>query len=136
VSGTPSQRPSSVLVIDDNPHVLAVLAAGLPQFGVTALTAASGAEAVALLQARRPWVGLALLDVAMPGMDGPDTLLALRAVEPGLRCWFMTGGPGGYTTEGLLALGAERVVLKPFVLSRLAAELGRALRPVGAPAGG
>jgi CheY-like chemotaxis protein len=119
--------PPGVLVADDDPHVLAMLAAALPHHGLAALLAASGEEAVALLEARRAEVGLALLDVRMPGMDGPATLEALRAVEPSLRCWFMTGEPGGYTAERLLALGAERVLLKPFAIHQLASELRQAL---------
>jgi two-component system, OmpR family, response regulator len=63
----------------------------------------------------------------MPGMDGPATLAALKAIEPSLRCWFMTGEPGGYTAEGLLAPGAERVLLKPFKVPELAAELRQVL---------
>jgi two-component system, OmpR family, response regulator len=126
----PPQTPTAgVLVVDDDPHVLSVLAAGLPHFGVPALTAASGEEAVALFLSRRAEVGLALLDVAMPGMDGPATQAALRAIEPSLRCWFMTGEPGVYTAEALLALGAERVLLKPFSLPELVADLARALSP-------
>jgi CheY-like chemotaxis protein len=132
----PPGRTPTVLVADDDPHVLAMLAAGLPQFGVPALTASSGPEAVALLESRRAGVGLALLDVSMPGMDGPSTLAALRAVEPSLRCWFMTGEPGGYTAERLLALGAECVLLKPFSLPDLASQVRQALTPGPVPGAG
>jgi CheY-like chemotaxis protein len=121
----------AVLVADDDPHVLAMLSAALPEFGIPALLAASGEEAVALFEARRAEVGLALLDVRMPGMDGPDTLLALKVVEPSLRCWFMTGELGAYTVEGLLALGADRVLLKPFSLPETVAELRQSLPRAG-----
>jgi DNA-binding response OmpR family regulator len=67
------------------------------------------------------------LDVVMPGLGGPATLLALRERDPSLPCCFMTGEAGGHTPAGLLALGARRVFPKPFRLDELAAELWRLL---------
>jgi DNA-binding response OmpR family regulator len=114
-------------VVDDDPHVRNLLGAALPRFGFTAWLASGGEEALSLLAERRGEVALALLDVVMPGLDGPATLLALRGLAPSLRCCFMTGEPGSHGTAGLLALGAERVFLKPFPLDELAAELWRLL---------
>jgi DNA-binding response OmpR family regulator len=120
-----SASPSlpGVLVVDDDPQVRDFLGLALPRLGFTAWLAAGGEEAVALFREHRQGISLALLDVCMPGLDGPGTLKALRGLEPSLRCWFMTAEPGGHTAAGLLALGAERVFLKPFSLAELAASL-------------
>jgi CheY-like chemotaxis protein len=64
-----------------------------------------------------------LLDVKMPEFDGPQTLAALREIDPGVRCVFMTGYAAAPLAEELLALGAEHVVEKPFHLRELAATL-------------
>jgi DNA-binding response OmpR family regulator len=66
---------------------------------------------------------------AASACDGPATLRELRGLDPCLRCCFLTGEPGGYGEEGLLALGAERVFLKPFRLPELAAALRTLLNP-------
>jgi CheY-like chemotaxis protein len=50
----------------------------------------------------------------MPGMDGPQTLAALRGIDPSVRAVFVTGHAGDYTREDLLGLGAEAVFDKPF----------------------
>jgi DNA-binding NarL/FixJ family response regulator len=65
-----------------------------------------------------------LLDVNMPGLSGPETFLALRALHPEVRCCFMTGDLGRYTEDGLLAVGAARVLYKPVAV----AEIVEALR--------
>jgi DNA-binding response OmpR family regulator len=60
-----------------------------------------------------------LLDVVMPGLDGPHTLAALQKLCPTVRCCFMTGSPTPYTEEGLLELGAVRVFRKPFAFTEV-----------------
>ena len=119
-------RPG-ILVVDDDPHLRHILGLALPRFGFTAWLASGGEEALALYRAHPREVALALLDVVMPGLDGPATLLALRGLAPCLPCCFMTGEAGGHTPAGLLALGARRVFPKPFRLDELAAELWRLL---------
>jgi DNA-binding response OmpR family regulator len=126
-------RPG-ILVVDDDPHLRHILGLALPCFGFTAWLASGGEEALALYRAHPREVALALLDVVMPGLDGPATLLALRELAPSLTCCFMTGDAGGHTPADLLALGARRVFPKPFGLDELAAALWRLLGGGPAPA--
>jgi CheY-like chemotaxis protein len=93
--------------------------------GFQVFTAASGQEALEVLARFRGKVNMVLMDVRMPGLDGPDTLTALRRVTPGVRCCFMSGDLGHRTPEELLRLGAERVFYKPFPVSETAQELWR-----------
>jgi CheY-like chemotaxis protein len=65
------------------------------------------------------------MDVQMPGMDGLQTLAALREIDRGVRCVFMSGHLGEYTVERLQAVGAVRVLAKPFANL---AEVARVLR--------
>jgi CheY-like chemotaxis protein len=74
-----------------------------------------------------------LLDVRMPGMDGPQTLAALREINPAVRCCFATGHAGAYEEADLLRAGAELVLYKPFGLAELAQTLARLAAPRGAP---
>jgi CheY-like chemotaxis protein len=120
---------ATVLVADDDPNVLRLLEAALTLYGFKVLAAPGGAEAVELLHGH-PDVGVALVDVRMPGMDGPRTLAALRAIDPGLPCLFMTGQSGDYTAAELLAFGADGVLEKPF---RTLGEVVRALRQAARP---
>jgi CheY-like chemotaxis protein len=110
-------------VVDDEAAVRTLLDAGLRYHGFAVWPAADGAEAVDLYRRHAGEIALALLDVKMPGMDGPETLRALRAVNPGLACCFMTGDAGRYAEADLLALGAAHVIRKPFSLAETAQRL-------------
>ncbi|AMV24048.1 Chemotaxis protein CheY [Gemmata sp. SH-PL17] len=123
----PDSVPPTVLVADDEGTVLQMLEVVLTRAGFGVRTACGGVEAVA--EYRRGGVDLVLLDVQMvPPWDGPRTLVALRDLDPGARVVFMSGSTGPYRVEELLALGAVRVLSKPFPsLKNLIAELRSAL---------
>ncbi len=108
----PPARPL-VLLVDDDPDVLGMLTQALRTYGFDVAPASSGEEAARLYRARP--ADVVLCDVVMPGMDGPATLLALRALDPALPFVFMSGLWGRYAKEELLALGAAAVVEKPFL---------------------
>jgi CheY-like chemotaxis protein len=83
----------------------------------------SGAEAVAFLETTRP--DLVLLDVMMPGMDGPATLAALRKTAHGrdVPVVFMTARVREQEISQYLGLGAAGVVPKPFDPVALAGDV-------------
>ncbi|HEV3235744.1 MAG TPA: response regulator [Gemmataceae bacterium] len=68
-------------------------------------------------------IDMVLLDVRMPGLNGPQTLAALKEVSPRIRACFMSGDLGGYTVEDLHSMGAAAVFPKPFRLTDLAQAL-------------
>jgi CheY-like chemotaxis protein len=103
-----------VLVVDDQPDVAALLQTILRHHGFTAWLAPGGAEAVLLHGQQRGRVDIVLLDVDMPDWDGPRTFKALREASPDLVVCFVSGAEATYTDEQLLALGAARVIHRPF----------------------
>ncbi len=103
-----------VLVVEDESAVLAMLDFALKCHGFAVRRATGGEAAVRFYQRHRGTVDVVLLDVQMPGMDGLQTLSALCEIDPGVRCVFMTGHAGRYTTEELLEAGAACVLAKPF----------------------
>jgi CheY-like chemotaxis protein len=119
MSVQPPIAPPGVLVADDNEHVRAVLGVTLREMGLTPFLAADGREAVELFGRHRDQVRAVLLDVRMPGLDGPRTLAELRRIVPHVPCCFMTGNSGHYGGGDLLALGAARVFEKPFRLEEV-----------------
>lgn len=113
-----------ILYVEDDPDLreLGQLALEMERkFDVDAC--ASGAEAIARAGDCLP--DLILLDVRMPGMDGPQTLRRLRELE-GLAATpavFMTGGTTNAEVEALYAAGAVAVVGKPFEIDRLSSQI-------------
>jgi CheY-like chemotaxis protein len=105
-----------VLVAEDDETIRALLSTALREQGLPAWLAADGADALDLFRRHRHEIGVVLLDVLMPRLDGPATLAAIRRLDPHVPCCFMSGFSADYSKEELLALGAVRVFDKPFRL--------------------
>ena len=130
-----------VLVVDDLDLVRDVLNAGLRHHGFEVWVAGDGREAIELFHELSQWghgaSPLVLLDVQMPGLDGPTVLAAFQTIDPKVRAFFMTGDAGQYSEDELLARGARRVFAKPLDIATVAAEFRRSLpaadrnRPAG-----
>jgi CheY-like chemotaxis protein len=103
-----------VLVVEDEGGVSGMLSLALRHYGLAVRPARGGHEAVDLFRRYRDKIALVLLDVQMPGLDGPATLRLLREIDPGVRCCFMSGNTGEYSAGELLAMGAAHVLQKPF----------------------
>jgi len=114
-----SPSPTGFLVVGDEAAVLCVLAARLRIEGFQVWLAGHGQQAIELYRQHREEIAVVLLDVLMPGMDGPHTLTALQKLCPTVRCCFMTGNPTPYTEEALLQMGAVRVFRKPFAFTEV-----------------
>ena len=124
-----------ILYVEDDPDIRLVAQLALEVVGgLTVCTCTSGDEA--LLKAPAFSADLLLLDVMMPGMDGPETLRRLRSIPSYARvpAVFMTAKA---RTEDLASLDADNaiaVISKPFDPLRLAKQLAKLLREhVNAP---
>jgi CheY-like chemotaxis protein len=92
-------------VVDDAAVVLHLLGSALPQHGFDLRLVSGGLEAVEVYRDHPRRFDLVLIDLHMEEVDGPQTLALLRAVDPEVRCCFMTALPDEYSEEALLALG-------------------------------
>lgn len=109
------KKISKVLLVDDEPHIRRIGELSLKGVGKwTVVLASSGAEALTIAERETP--DLILLDVMMPGMDGPATLQQLRATESTARIpvIFMTAKVQKHEVDKYLAAGAVGVIPKPF----------------------
>jgi two-component system, chemotaxis family, CheB/CheR fusion protein len=74
----------TILVVDDEELIRNFSKSALESYGYNVLPARSGEEAIRTFQERSGGIGLVLLDVAMPGMDGLETLDRIRQIRPGV----------------------------------------------------
>ena len=116
-----SERQVTLLVIEDDDLVRAVTARVLRDAGYRVLEASSGPTAIAHMREAGGDIAMVVSDVAMPGMDGMQTLSALREVRGDLPCLFVTG----YVQEEarLRELRDVAVLGKPFVPATLVARV-------------
>lgn len=127
----------TVLLIDDEADIREIGEFALQEVGGLQVTlAASGPEG--LQRAADLLPDVILLDVMMPGQDGPDTFRQLRALESTsqIPVVFLTARVQRADIERLLALGAKAVIAKPFDPVTLAAEVQALCENGGTPRNG
>lgn len=128
-------RRRMILVVDDEPAIVRLVRAKLQADGYGVLTAASGEEALRLVEAERP--DLMILDVMMPGIDGYETLRRSRG-NSRIPVIMLTARVGDADTLKGLHGGADDFVTKPFNPDELSARVAAVLRRTDgtAPVGG
>jgi DNA-binding NarL/FixJ family response regulator len=116
---------TSVLVVDDDESLRALMTQLLGRGGYRVREAATGDEALAAAREERP--SLALVDVHLPGMSGYDVCRALRAeFGQGLPIVFISGErTEPFDRVAGLRLGADDYVVKPFDPDELLARIDR-----------
>jgi CheY-like chemotaxis protein len=125
MDGRRSQVTARVLIVDDDDFVREVLAAQLEAVGFATLIASSGTEAIALLQAGEA-VDVLISDLAMPGMNGIETIQRARALRPTVPCFLVTGYAGDHTAPA--DAGAFTLLRKPVSADTLARHIEAAVR--------
>ena len=118
--------PDIVLIADDDQAVLTMLYKVVRSNGIEADTAASGEEALALLE-QKPY-DLLLLDVNMHGMDGFQVVQAIRRRGLKLPTIIVSGRKEDYDTLYGLDIGADDYVTKPFNPVTLGAKVKALIR--------
>lgn len=128
--GRAAARPSSdlagILVAEDDPVVLSIMADALQSEGYRVFQAANGREAVSVYERVGDQVKLVILDVVMPGLGGPEAMARIRKRDPDARVLLMSGYGG---THDLSTPPTEltAVLQKPFTLETLLSKVSRAL---------
>jgi DNA-binding response OmpR family regulator len=121
----------TILVVDDDALMRRSLAATLSQTGYVVETAATGENAIESIRRKAP--DLVLLDVGLPGMDGMETLRAMRRDDPNLAVILVTGRRRELDEIVGLELGADDYVTKPFDMDVLLAHIKAVMRRAQMP---
>jgi two-component system OmpR family response regulator len=122
----PAKTEARLLVVDDEPTILELLAGTLRFAGFDVLTAVSGGEALRAAASGRP--DLILLDIMMPGCDGFEVVRRIRAGGPRVPVIFLTARDDVTDRVTGLTLGGDDYVTKPFSLDEVLARIRAVLR--------
>ena len=114
-----------VMVVDDDPKIVALVRAYLISAGFDVVTAADGAEALRLARERRP--RLIVLDLMLPEMDGIEVTREVRAWSD-VPILMLTARGSLQDRIGGLGEGADDYLVKPFAPSELVARVRAILR--------
>ncbi|CAN5128542.1 two-component system response regulator PrrA [soil metagenome] len=117
-----------VLVVDDDEDILVSLDRGLRLSGLAVRTAADGPGALRAVDERIP--DCVVLDVNMPGMDGVEVVVALRARGIDVPVCMLSARDTVADRIAGLEAGADDYLVKPFALDELVARIRALLRRV------
>jgi two-component system OmpR family response regulator len=122
-----------LLVVDDEPNIVELLATSLRFAGFEVVTAMTGADAVAAVERHRP--DLVVLDIMLPDIDGFVVLRRLREGRDHLPVVFLTARDANEDKVAGLTLGGDDYVTKPFSLEEVVARIRAVLRRTRATTG-
>src|SRR5512132_1022230 len=109
---TDDRRPANIAVVDDDSGFAGYLRTFLALRGYEARSYTRGDEIVAAIRQGEP-PDIVLLDVAMPGMDGLQTLKALKTAHPEMQVIMLSGREQAQIIVEAVRLGAADYVVKP-----------------------
>lgn len=118
--------PIGVLVVDDEEPIRTALKKYLTQQGYEVSTAASGEEALDILQRQK--IACMLLDVRMPGLSGVDLVPQVMELEPNIALLMLTAVNDATSAALCMQRGAMDYLTKPIELTDLANAIHRSLR--------
>lgn len=118
--------PISLLVVDDEEPIRNALKKFLTQQGYDVHTAASGDDAIRILQRQK--ISVMLLDVRMPGRSGIDLVPLVLEIEPALAILMLTAVNDATSAALCMQRGAMDYLTKPIDLGDLARAILRAIR--------
>ena len=113
----------TILLVEDEPAILAVTAQMLASLGYVVRAAHTPADAIRVAKEHPGPIQLLLTDVVMPGLNGRDLARTLADLRPGLRALFMSGYPAEVTARNGILDAQFPFVRKPFTRDELAAKI-------------
>lgn len=120
-----------ILIIEDQASLVRILQQGFAAHGYQLVGAYNGEEGVRL--AADEAVGVVLLDIALPGMDGHEVLDRIRRTRPDLPILMLTARDDLENKVGALNAGANDYLTKPFAFEELLARVRVLSRRAGQP---
>lgn len=124
----PAQGHGKILIVDDEEVLRDVVSDMLSSLGYSVLTCADGVEAIELYKKQHSEIGLVLLDIIMPRMDGYNCFRELKKINPNTAVIVTSGFTRDKTASKMIEDGAVSFIQKPFNMSNLAREIAHAFK--------
>lgn len=118
----------TILLVDDEAIILEVGKAMLEKLGYRVIIADGGEQAVDAVQRMDGAIGLIVLDMMMPGMDGGKTFDRIREIEPNIPVLLSSGYSINGKAKAIIERGCNGFIQKPFNLSELSKKIRRILK--------
>jgi two-component system cell cycle sensor histidine kinase/response regulator CckA len=115
----PRGNGETILVVDDETSILSITSETLHSYGYNVLTAANGAEGVAIYATQRKKIAIVLTDLSMPVMDGRATIYAILKINPKAKIIAMSGMDEAESVAKASTAGIKHFISKPYTAATL-----------------
>ena len=115
----------TILIADDEKEILDTTGAALRAAGYEIVSAKNGAEALEHFVEDPKHYSAVVLDLAMPVMDGAQTLKRMKSIDPDVYVILSTGYTHEYEEQDLDSLGFSHILRKPYPIKQLLQVLKR-----------
>jgi len=122
------EQGGTVLLVEDQDMVRKVAELMLKRLGYEVLAASDGADAVKLLRENPDLIRFVITDLTMAGMDGWETLTALRKTRPDIPVILVSGYDEGHAMTSNCSERPQLFLQKPYSPSDLRAAIDKALK--------
>ncbi|MCX5815027.1 MAG: transporter substrate-binding domain-containing protein [Proteobacteria bacterium] len=117
----------TILLVDDEPSVLAVSKEILESFGYTVHGMRSGQEAIAFYKEKKDDISLIILDMIMPGLSGNETFDRIRELNPSARIILSSGYSLNGQAQQIMNKGCHGFIQKPFSIAHISRKIREVL---------
>ncbi len=117
-----------ILLVDDEEMIRSMGRELLTELGYTVYMAEDGCKAEELYSLHKEEITLVVLDMIMPKMNGKETYLKLREINPDVRVLLCSGFHREGTTQELIKFGAKGFIKKPYSMIELSQAVSEAVR--------
>ena len=114
-----SKGSETILIVDDEDHVLDACNAMLDKLGYNTILARNGKEALEIFEKQQTKIDLVMLDMIMPGMDGLTVYEHLKEINADVKVILASGYSITGNVKELLDRGCDEFIQKPFSLSQI-----------------
>jgi CheY-like chemotaxis protein len=119
-ASTPNGESIRILLVDDEPNLLRVIARGLMRFGFEVTTADNPTLAIEQLRKEADKFDVFITDYGMPDMDGIMAAQLARKIHADMPILLLSGFLDSQRTNDAMKAGVTRVLFKPILTKRLA----------------
>jgi DNA-binding NtrC family response regulator len=123
----PSNNPDTILVIEDDKDVRALVRRSLELEGYAVVEAGDGEEGLRIVEQHPDGIDLVLTDIDMPKIDGVTVAMVLAALRPHLGVICMSGGGAATVFQESIGLSSKPFLTKPFSFEALARKTAETL---------
>ena len=121
------QKPT-VFVIDDEESIRMMAVDMLTDSGYNVISAGDGKEALKIFEQSGDKVDLVLLDMIMPGIDGPEILNRLQKLKPDVKVILSSGIPAKDVPEDMLQSETVQFIEKPYLIEDLLVKISNMIQ--------